>query len=41
VYGYAAADEADPWKVYDINVPGWVNDLTALEYGQGYWINVA
>jgi len=27
--------------VYDINVPGWVNDLTALEYGQGYWINVA
>jgi hypothetical protein len=31
---------ADPWKVYGVGAPGWVNDLAALEYGQGYWIYV-
>jgi hypothetical protein len=42
VYGYAAGDVADPWKAYDVDVPlEWaplVNDLTALNPGQGYWI---
>ncbi len=41
VYGYAADDPGDPWKVYDVTVPEWVNDLTALEFGHGYWINIS
>lgn len=44
VYGYEAQDELDPWKVYDVNVPGQfqeaVNDLEVIEFGKGYWINV-
>jgi hypothetical protein len=40
VYGYAAADQADPWKVYDVGVPGYVNDLEQLAFGHGYWISV-
>jgi hypothetical protein len=41
VYGYEETDEVDPWKVYDVGVPEWVNDLYELEFGQGYWINVS
>jgi hypothetical protein len=41
VYGYDVTDETDPWKVYDVTVPEWVNDLHELEFGQGYWINVS
>jgi hypothetical protein len=41
VYGYDASDAADPWKVYDVTVPPWVNELEVLEYGQGYWINAS
>ncbi len=40
VYGYERADTTDPWKVYDIDTPAWVNDLQGLKYGQGYWIRV-
>jgi hypothetical protein len=40
IYGYDATDTADPWKVYDETAPPYVNDLTALEFGQGYWIHV-
>jgi hypothetical protein len=40
VYGYAATDEADPWKVYDLDVPDYVNDLQELAFGNGYWISV-
>jgi uncharacterized repeat protein (TIGR01451 family) len=41
VYGYDVTDPIDPWKVYDVTgVPGWVNDLHALQFGQGYWISV-
>jgi hypothetical protein len=40
VYGYEPSDTADPWKVYDTGVPAWVNDLTELRYGRGYWLNV-
>ncbi|MBN2004490.1 MAG: VCBS repeat-containing protein [Anaerolineae bacterium] len=40
VYGYDATDTADPWKVYAPGgVPGWVNDLSTLHFGQGYWIS--
>jgi hypothetical protein len=40
VYGYEGTDEADPWKIYGVGAPTWVNDLTQLEFGQGYWINI-
>jgi hypothetical protein len=44
VYGRVENDPNDQWQVYDVDVPTeWapiVNDLTALQYGQGYWINV-
>ena len=41
VYGYQASDTTDPWKVYDVTAPTWVNDLHELAYGHGYWINVS
>ena len=40
VLAYKAADLSDPWKMYDIAVPSYVNDLTILEPGLGYWIYV-
>jgi hypothetical protein len=40
VYGYDWRDSADPWKVYDVDAPAFVNDLTELRYGKGYWVNV-
>jgi hypothetical protein len=40
VYDYRPADTNDPWKMYDVTVPPWVNDLSVLEYGRVYWINV-
>jgi len=39
VYGYAASDDVDPWKMYDVNVPHYANDLEHLSFGQGYWIS--
>ena len=41
VYSYRPADAQDPWKLYDVTVPDWVNDLRTLEFGRGYWINVS
>ena len=40
VYGYKATDPSDPWKIYDPSLPPYANDLTTLEPGFGYWINV-
>ncbi len=39
VYGYDSTDTGDPWKLYAVDAPEWVNDLALLEFGQGYWIN--
>jgi hypothetical protein len=41
VYGYEQNNRSDPWQVYDIDVPTWVNDLAQLRFGQGYWIRIA
>jgi hypothetical protein len=41
VYGYDSANRSDPWQVFDASAPEWVNDLTQLEFGRGYWINVS
>jgi len=37
VWTYNASDTADHWKKYDPSVP-FVNDLTIVEPGKGYWI---
>lgn len=38
VFGFAAADSADPWEVHDVAVPAWANDLKLLQPGRAYWI---
>lgn len=38
VFGYDAADTADPWEVFDVSAPAWANDLQLLKPGQGYWV---
>ncbi len=40
VYAYDASDAADPWKKYDPTAPPFVNDLTQMRSGVGYWIRV-
>lgn len=41
VYAYNSSDTGDPWKKYDPNTPlPFLNDLTQLEAGMGYWIRV-
>ena len=40
VYGKSLTDTLDPWKVYAVGAPGWVDDLAALDYAQSYWISV-
>lgn len=38
VYGFARADTADPWEVYDVSAPAWTRDLAVMTPGVGYWI---
>ncbi len=38
VFGYDAADPADPWEVYDVAAPAWANTLQVFEPGKGYWV---
>ena len=40
VYAYDPADAADPWKTYGSCTPAYVDDLTQMEPGRGYWIYV-
>ena len=28
----------DPWKIYAVGAPTWVNDVVSLDYGRGSWI---
>jgi hypothetical protein len=39
VYAYHAGD-ADLWKMFDRTAPAWVNDLSGLAPGWGYWVQV-
>jgi hypothetical protein len=41
VYAYHPEDLGDVWKLYDVNAPPIVNDLTQLVPGFGYWVNVS
>ena len=38
VYTYNAFDDADPWKVYDVTLPPFLNDLSQIQAGRAYWI---
>ena len=40
IYGYDATDFNDPWQLYSVVVPPFVNDLQEMNYGKGYWIDV-
>ena len=40
VYSYRADDPADPWKIYDVSAPSYVNKLVTMEPGLGYWVHV-
>ena len=40
VYDKSLTDTLDPWKMYAVGVPSWINDLTTLEFAQSYWISV-
>jgi len=41
VYAYDAWDAADPWKKYNTAAPPFLNDLTEMGPGWGYWIRVS
>ena len=38
LYGYDAFDIADPWETYNAALPPFLNDLTDLAPGRGYWL---
>jgi len=40
-YVYDAWDAADPWKKYNTAAPPFLNDLTEMGPGWGYWIRVS
>jgi hypothetical protein len=40
VYRKSLTDTLDPWKVYAVGAPTWINDLATLEFAQSYWISV-
>ena len=39
VYAYDA-DDAAPWKLFDVNMPPFLNSLTELSPSWGYWVKV-
>ena len=39
VYSYDA-DDAAPWKLFDVNMPPFLNSLTELSPSWGYWVKV-
>lgn len=40
LWHHDAADTIDPWKNYDVVVPPFLNDLAAMEYAHGYWLQM-
>jgi len=40
IHAYEPADSADPWKSFDPNVPPFINDLSTLGPGRGYWVQM-
>jgi PKD repeat protein len=37
---YDSSDPQDPWKHYNINKPGYMNDLHQLDNTKGFWIHI-
>ena len=40
VFAYDASDPVSPWRVYDISLPPYANNLTEFRAGWGYWVYV-
>ena len=40
VQTFDPTDPADPWKIYDVDLPVYANDLALMEPGRAYWIHV-
>jgi hypothetical protein len=40
VYAYHANESTDPWKLFDSGLPPFLNSLTELSPGWGYWVKV-
>jgi hypothetical protein len=40
VQAYNSTDIADPWKHYNVNKPGHLNDLNHLDNTMGFWIYI-
>ena len=40
VMAHHASDTADPWKLFDPTGPAYANDLTVMDPGWGYWIEM-
>ena len=40
VYAYDALDTTDPWKKYNVAAPPFLNDLTEMGSGLGYWVRM-
>ena len=40
VLTFDATDTLDPWKMYDVDLPPYANDLEMMEPGRGYWLFV-
>jgi len=40
IHAYEPADSADTWKSFDPNVPPFINDLSTLGPGRGYWVQM-
>lgn len=38
VYSYNANEPTEPWQVYAVDAPDYVNSLREMEFGRGYWI---
>jgi hypothetical protein len=38
VYDYDATNPVDPWRIFSVGTPSWVNDLRELKPNRGYWI---
>ncbi|MFN2222061.1 MAG: hypothetical protein ACK2UH_05885, partial [Candidatus Promineifilaceae bacterium] len=39
VFAWDADDGTDPWAIFDVNAPPWVNDLGQMAPGLGYWVH--
>jgi hypothetical protein len=41
VYAYDATDAADPWKLYDVARPSFLNDLAQVNERMGLWVHTS